>query len=107
MMRGGTALICAGGNQALATETRAPDDEKPMTEETNFRIASLSKPVGAVLTLTLVEEGTLALDDQVARWLPELAEPRVLRRIDAPLGDTVPAKRPIVVADLLRMTAGF
>ena len=98
--RDGQTRICAGGT--LAVE---PSD--PMDEDTVFRIASLSKPVGGVLALTLVEEGELALDDEVARWLPELSQPRVLRRIDGPLDDTAPARRPILVRDLLAMTAGF
>ena len=98
--RDGWTRICAGGTLAIE-----PSD--PMDENTVFRIASLSKPVGGVLALTLVEEGRLTLDDDVARWLPELAEPRVLRQIDGPLDDTVPARRPILVRDLLAMTAGF
>lgn len=98
--RAGQTRICAGGTLAI-------ERSDPTGENTVFRIASLSKPVGGVLALTLVEEGRLELDDEVARWLPELSEPRVLRRIDGPLDDTGPARRPILVRDLLAMTAGF
>ena len=49
----------------------------------------------------------MALDDPVARWLPELSEPRVLRSYDAELSDTVPAERPITVEDLLSFRLGF
>jgi len=55
----------------------------------------------------LVEDGKLALDDAVDRWLPELAGRRVLRRIDGPLDDTVPGRRPITVDDLLTFRMGF
>ena len=56
-----------------------------------FRVASLSKLVAAALTLSVAADGIVALDEPVATWLPELASPRVLRRIDGPLTDTVPA----------------
>jgi CubicO group peptidase (beta-lactamase class C family) len=54
-----------------------------------------------------VHDGVLGLDDDVARWLPEFAAPRVLADPDGPLTETVPAQRPITVGDLLFMTAGF
>ena len=66
-----------------------------------FRIASMTKPVTAVAAMMLVEDGKLVLDEPVDRLLPELANRRVLARIDAELDDTVPAKRPITVEDLL------
>lgn len=79
----------------------------PMRRDTLFRISSNSKPVTAVAVLTLVEEGLLELDEPVGRLLPELARPRVLRRMEAPLDDTEPAVRPITVRDLLTFTFGF
>jgi CubicO group peptidase (beta-lactamase class C family) len=75
--------------------------------ESLFRIASLSKPYAGALTLALVEDGVLDLDDPVARWLPELAEPRVLAARGAALADTVAADRPITVRHLLTSTPGF
>ena len=72
-----------------------------MRDDTLFRIASITKPIGGALTLSLVRDGVLALDDPIARWLPEAAEPRVLVSPDAPLDRTVPAERPITVRDLL------
>jgi CubicO group peptidase (beta-lactamase class C family) len=79
----------------------------PMRRDTIFRIASMTKPVTAVATMLLVEDGVIALDDPVERWLPELADRRVLRRIDGPIDETVPAKRPITVRDLLTFVLGF
>jgi CubicO group peptidase (beta-lactamase class C family) len=79
----------------------------PVRPDSLFRIASVSKPFAGVLTLALVEDGVLALDDPVDRWLPELADPRVLADRGGALGDTVAADRPITVRHLLTSTPGF
>src|SRR5216684_8993729 len=73
----------------------------PVQRDSLFRIASITKPVTGAATLALAREGLLDLDEPVDRLLPELAGPRVLRRMDGPLDDTVPAERPITVRDLL------
>src|SRR5258708_14982094 len=67
----------------------------------------MTKPIPAAATMILVEECKLRLDEPVDRWLPELAERQVLRRLDGPLDDTVPTKRPITVRDLLTFRMGF
>jgi CubicO group peptidase (beta-lactamase class C family) len=54
-----------------------------------------------------VEDGKLALDEPVDRLLPELANRNVLKRIDGPLDDTVPANRPITGEDLLTFRMGY
>jgi CubicO group peptidase (beta-lactamase class C family) len=72
-----------------------------------FRIASTTKPVMAAATLVLAGEGLFELDEPVDRLLPELADRRVLRRVDGPVDDTVPAARPITARDLLTFTFGF
>jgi CubicO group peptidase (beta-lactamase class C family) len=72
-----------------------------------FRIASTTKPITGAVTMALVDEGRLALDEPVNRLLPELASPRVLRQMDGPLEDTVAAQREITVRDLLTFTFGF
>ncbi|CAL9358419.1 putative protein [Streptomyces sp. enrichment culture] len=73
----------------------------PMTPDTLFRLASLTKPVVAAAVLTLLDEGALALEDPVSTWLPELADPVVVRTPQSPLEDVVPAARPITVFDVL------
>lgn len=98
--RHGEIYVDAVGNKSLA----GPD---PMRHDTIFRIASMSKPIMAAATLILAEECKLRLDDAVDKWLPELADRKVLKRIDAPLDETVPAHRPITVRDLLTFTLGF
>jgi CubicO group peptidase (beta-lactamase class C family) len=79
----------------------------PIQRDTIFRISSMTKPITAAATMILVEECKLRLDDAVDRLLPELAGRRVLKRLDGPLDDTVPALRPITVRDLLTFTMGF
>jgi CubicO group peptidase (beta-lactamase class C family) len=79
----------------------------PMRRDTIFRITSMTKPVTAAAAMMLVEEGKLRLDEPVERWLPELANRRVLSRLDAPLQDTMLAKRVITLRDLLTFRLGF
>ena len=79
----------------------------PMRRGTIFRIASMTKPITAVAAMILVEECKLRLDEPVDRLLPELANRRVLTRIDGPVDDTVPANRPITLRDLLTLRLGI
>jgi len=101
------AIRHEGEVETYATGTLALGSDALMRTDTLFRIASLTKPVGGVLALLLLRDGVFALDDPVERWLPELANPRVLTRIDGPLEDTVPAERPVTVRHLLTMTFGL
>jgi CubicO group peptidase (beta-lactamase class C family) len=96
-----------GEVHAEAVGTHAVDGRAPMELDTIFRMSSMTKPVTAVATLILVEECKLRLDEPVDGLLPELADRRVLTRIDGPLDDTVPALRPITVRDLLTFRMGF
>src|SRR6266404_7956328 len=86
---------------------KAVGGSDPMRRDTIFRISSMTKPITAAATMILVEECKVRLDEPVDRWLPELAERQVLRRLDGPLDDTVSAKRPITVRDLLTFRLGF
>ena len=98
---GGQTELRAGGRKAAGPQGA------PMTEDTLFRLASVTKPIGGALTLRLIQDGLLALDDPVARWLPGLAQPRVLVTPDGPLDETVEARRPITVRHLLTLTCGW
>jgi CubicO group peptidase (beta-lactamase class C family) len=86
---------------------KAAGGNDPMRRDTIFRIASMSKPITAAAVMILVEESNGRLDESVDRLLPELANRKVLKRLDGPLDDTVPAKRPITVRDLLTFRWGF
>ena len=68
----------------------AVDGGGPMRRDTIFRISSMTKPITAVATMILLEECVVRLDEPVDRLLPELADRRVVRRIDGPVDDTVP-----------------
>jgi CubicO group peptidase (beta-lactamase class C family) len=78
-----------------------------MQRDSIFRISSMTKPITAVAAMILVEESKLRLDEPVDRLLPELSGRRVLKRLDGPLDDTVPANRPISVRDLLTFRMGL
>jgi CubicO group peptidase (beta-lactamase class C family) len=80
---------------------------EPLPVDAVVRISSNTKPIIAALTMALAEAGVLALADPIERFVPELADRRVLRRLDGPLDDTEPARRPITVEDLLTMRMGF
>ncbi|MGW1910653.1 serine hydrolase domain-containing protein [Streptomyces sp. NPDC002076] len=90
-----------------ALGTMRHDGGAPMRRDTIFRMASTSKPVTMAAAMVLLDECRLRLDDLVEPWLPELADRRVLKRIDSPLDDTVPARRPITVRDVLASTFGL
>ena len=76
-------------------------------EDSIFRIASMTKPMVAAVAMMLVDDGVFTLDTPVTRWLPELADRKVLRNIDGPLTETVPAERAITVSDVLSFRMGF
>jgi CubicO group peptidase (beta-lactamase class C family) len=108
-MPGYVAAVRIGGNTEIrAGGARALDPASPaMTEDTLFRIASITKPMGGALTLSLVQDGVLALDDPIERWVPEAAKARVLVTRDAPLDQTTDLQRPITVRHLLTLTSGW
>lgn len=87
--------------------TMAFNSDAPMQRDSIFRLASMTKPITAVATMILVEECRIRLDDPVDEWLPELKNRKVLRTIDSPLDDTVPAKRSITLRDLLTFRCGY
>lgn len=97
--RGGEVDVDVIGNMAIGGA--------PVQRDTIFRISSMTKPVTAAAAMILVEECRLRLDDPVDPWLPELADRWVLRAIDAPLDDTVPARRAITLRDLLTFRLGL
>ncbi len=93
-------LDAAGKRDVAACELARPD--------TIFRIASMTKPVTSLAAMLLVEDGTLGLDDPVAKHLPDFVQRPVLTTVN-PDGtfDTRPATRSITVRDLLTHTSGI
>ena len=91
---------------------RDAEAKAPMTTDTIFRIASMTKPIASVALMMLFEEGHFLLSDPISKWLPEFANMKVVQpappgeRVETPYA-TVPAKRPITIKHLLTHTAGL
>jgi len=101
------ALAASGDDVHVEALGSLSIDGPPVQRDSLFRIASTTKPTTGAVTMALVDEGLLTLEEPVRRLLPELAARRVLRRMDGPLDDTVAAEREITVRDLLAFTFGF
>ena len=99
LSRGGDVHVEAIGTVAPGGAAMRPD--------AIFRITSMTRPVTALAALILISNGKLSLAEPIGRLLPELAGRPVLRRLDGPVDDTVPAQRPVTVGDLLTFRAGF
>jgi CubicO group peptidase (beta-lactamase class C family) len=80
---------------------------QPMTEDTLFRIYSMSKPVTSVALMTLFERGLFSLDDPVHRYIPAFRELGVRKAGSFPQFETVPCQRPMTIRDLLTHTSGL
>jgi CubicO group peptidase (beta-lactamase class C family) len=88
--------------------------DKPMREDTIFRIYSMSKPITAVALMMLVEEGALGLDDDVATHIPSWRNLGVyatgipsIATTAPPSFLTTPVARPMKVVDLVTHTSGL
>ncbi len=101
------ALVACGDQVHVEALGTLAVGGRPVERTSLFRIASTTKPITAAATLALVREGLLELDEPVDRLLPELENRRVLRRMDGPLDDTLPADAPVTVRGLLTFTFGF
>jgi len=106
-MPGIVALASRRGEVQVEAIGAQAFDGPPMRRDTIFRIASMTKPLVAAATLILVEECKLRLDDPVDAFLPELANRKVLKSLESPVEDTVPARRAITARDLLTFTFGM
>jgi CubicO group peptidase (beta-lactamase class C family) len=104
---GMAALVASGDDVHVETLGALSIGGPPVRRDSLFRIASTTKPITGAVTMALVDDGRPSLDEPVKRLLPELAAPRVLRRMDGPLDDAVAAQREITVRDLLTFTFGF
>jgi CubicO group peptidase (beta-lactamase class C family) len=105
---GAVGLVARGGDvEVVAVGSVDAEGTAPMTRDSIFRIASITKPITAAAVLMLVEDGVLGLDSPVEEWLPELAKPMAVRTPSGPVDDLVPAARPITVEDLLSSRPGW
>ena len=97
---GAAALVDRAGDVELASAGE-------LYADSIVRVASLTKPITAAALMLLVDDGLVALEDPVSRWLPELAEPQVVRTPEGPIDDVVSAERAITVGDVLTSRAGW
>src|SRR6201982_624132 len=107
----GVVAMAASGNEVVyqgAFGKRDLSKDDPMTADSVFWIASMTKAVTAAAAMQLVEQGRLSLEGPIGTLLPDLASPQVLEGFDAN-GDPKlrPAKNPITLRHLMTHTAGF
>lgn len=104
---GAVAVVSHGDRVETAVAGSLALDGPDMEADSLFRIASVTKPIVTAAAMLLIEDGRLRLDAPIAEWIPELAEPMVVREPSAPVTDVVPAARPITVADVLTYRCGW
>ena len=118
---GGVTLVARHGRIAHFEATGVTDIEskKPMSKDSVFRIASMTKPVTGVAIMMMMEEGKLRITDPVSKYIPSfkdlkvaVAQPRQGQpAADEPAGPpkfyTVPAEREVTIRDLLTHVSGL
>lgn len=108
----GLVAMVAGADGVIyqgASGERDTAKHVPMTVDSIFRVASMTKPVTSVAVMQLVESGRVKLDEPAAIYLPELSQVQVLEEFDAGTGKAKlrPPKAPPTVRQLLSHTSGF
>jgi CubicO group peptidase (beta-lactamase class C family) len=106
----GAILLIQQHGRAVLYETfglRNVKSAQPMTDDSIFRLYSMSKPITSVAAMMLVEDGKLGLDDAITKYIPGFADVKVgVAQPDGKLS-LAPLARPITVRDLLRHTSGI
>jgi CubicO group peptidase (beta-lactamase class C family) len=107
----GVVAMAATGNEVIyqgAFGKRDLSKDEPMTADSVFWIASMTKAITAAAAMQLVEQGKLSLDEPIGKVLPDLASPQVLEGFDASGEPKLrPATKPITLRHLMTHTAGF
>ena len=106
----GAVVAVVRGNKLVMIDTvgyRDIANKLPMREDTIFRIYSMTKPVTSVAAMMLIEDGKLALDDPVAKYIPAFSNAKVFSGLKGEKVQTVPLKRPVTIRDLMRHTSGL
>lgn len=111
---GATVLVARRGRlvYGFTTGVRDAATGEVLAPDAIFRLYSMTKPVVSVAAMTLVEDGRLALNEPISKYLPEFKDMKVATETFDPVSGaqvftTAPAKRPITVQDLLRHTSGL
>ena len=106
----GAVAVFGRHDRVLSCEAvglRDIDSHQAMTKDTLFRIASMTKPITAIGIMTLVDEGKLAVEDEVEKYLPEFRGQMLVASRSA---DSVTLKKParkITIRDLMTHTSGI
>jgi methyl acetate hydrolase len=107
----GVVAMAATGKEVIyqgAFGKRDLSRDDPMTADSVFWIASMTKAITAAGAMQLVEQGKLSLDEPIGKVLPDLAAPQVLEGFDANGEPKLrPARKPITLRHLMTHTAGF
>lgn len=126
---GGIVLVaCDGQIEFLEAQGQSAVEPKvPLRTDTVFWVASMTKPIVAASIMMLIDEGKVRLEDEVARYIPEFAKPRLVRTLKpgsppipafsgfkapdpnapTPQYHNVPAQRPLLVRDVMTFTSGL
>ncbi|MEA2895908.1 MAG: hypothetical protein QOJ84_1523 [Bradyrhizobium sp.] len=102
-------LVYRRGNVVHSAVQGFADLERkaPVKDDTIFRIYSMTKPITSVAFMMLVEEGRVALDEPVDKYIPEWKNLGVFQAGTAPAFLTKPPARPMQIVDLMRHTSGL
>jgi CubicO group peptidase (beta-lactamase class C family) len=102
-------LIYRRGKIVHSTVQGFADVERkvPVKDDTIYRIYSMTKPITSVAFMMLVEEGRVAIDEPVHKYIPEWKDLGVFQAGTAPPFLTKPPSRPMLIVDLLRQTSGL
>ncbi len=101
-------IILVGNDEGIGVletvGTQGPNQTTEMNEQTIFRIYSMTKPIVSVATMSMVEDGLIAIEDPVSKYIPEFANMKV---IDEETGAITTAKNEMTVQDLLTHESGL
>ena len=108
----GIVALVVDGDEVLysaAVGQRNVAENEPMSLDTLFNIASMTKPIAATAIMMLVEEGKLDLDDPISKYVPEFAGKPVIATFDMTDGSftTRPAAREVLIRDLMSHSSGL
>jgi CubicO group peptidase (beta-lactamase class C family) len=106
---GVVALVARRGKVAYCESlgVRDPASGASMSQDTIFRIYSMTKPLVSVAVMMLLEQGRLLLSDPLHKFLTAFTDMKVARYGEHGAVELVPAERPITIHDLLRHTSGL
>lgn len=102
-------MVCRHGEIAHVDALGWQDVENkvPMKRDSLFRIASMTKPITGAAALILMDEGKLSLTDPVEKFLPELANRKIVRDLVGPIDNVYESPRSITITDLMTHRSGI